>query len=207
MALKATKDAIRRVGEMTYDNAEDYLVRAQEAANSFDNDGRKKESSSSSTTSRTSRGSAPTTPPSGHSGVSVAVDTGSGARFSAGVIERLLKPHSIAIVGASATPGALGASVIANLDRMQFRGDIHLINPKRAEIGGRPCLASIDELPFGVDAAVLAIPRAAVLDAVQALARRGWAPLSSSPRGSPKPAPPVVPSRKSLTALAHEAGC
>jgi acyl-CoA synthetase (NDP forming) len=103
----------------------------------------------------------------------VAVNTGPDARFSAGVIERLLKPHSIAIVGASATPGALGASVIANLDRMQFRGDIHLINPKRAEIGGRPCLASIDDLPFGVDAAVLAIPRAAVLDAVQALARRG----------------------------------
>ncbi len=41
VALKATKDAIRRVGEMTYDNAEDYLVRAQEAANSYDNDGRK----------------------------------------------------------------------------------------------------------------------------------------------------------------------
>jgi trans-feruloyl-CoA hydratase/vanillin synthase len=41
VALKATKDAIRRVGEMTYDNAEDYLVRAQEAANSFDNHGRK----------------------------------------------------------------------------------------------------------------------------------------------------------------------
>lgn len=41
IALKATKDAIRRVGEMTYDNAEDFLVRAQEAANSFDNEGRK----------------------------------------------------------------------------------------------------------------------------------------------------------------------
>jgi feruloyl-CoA hydratase/lyase len=41
VALKATKDAIRRVGEMTYDNAEDYLVRAQEAANSLDHVGRK----------------------------------------------------------------------------------------------------------------------------------------------------------------------
>lgn len=41
VALKATKDAVRRVSEMTYDNAEDYLIRAQEAANSFDNDGRK----------------------------------------------------------------------------------------------------------------------------------------------------------------------
>jgi trans-feruloyl-CoA hydratase/vanillin synthase len=41
VALKATKDAVRRVGEMTYENAEDYLVRAQEAANSYDDEGRK----------------------------------------------------------------------------------------------------------------------------------------------------------------------
>ena len=41
VALKAAKDAVRRTMEMTYDNAEDYLIRAQEAANSFDNEGRK----------------------------------------------------------------------------------------------------------------------------------------------------------------------
>ncbi len=42
VTLKATKDAIRRVLEMTFDNAEDYLVRAQEAANSMDKtEGRK----------------------------------------------------------------------------------------------------------------------------------------------------------------------
>lgn len=41
VALKATKDAVRRVREMTYENAEDYLIRAQEAADSFDSEGRK----------------------------------------------------------------------------------------------------------------------------------------------------------------------
>lgn len=40
-ALRATKWAIRRVREMTYDNAQDYLIRAQEAANMFDGEGRK----------------------------------------------------------------------------------------------------------------------------------------------------------------------
>jgi trans-feruloyl-CoA hydratase/vanillin synthase len=40
-ALRATKWAIRRVREMTYDNAQDYLIRAQEAANYFDAEGRK----------------------------------------------------------------------------------------------------------------------------------------------------------------------
>jgi acyl-CoA synthetase (NDP forming) len=87
-------------------------------------------------------------------------------------IARLLRARSVAIVGASPTPGALGASVLANLERMGYSGAIHLINPRRDEIAGRPCLKSIDELPVGVDAAVLAIPRAAVLDSVKALARR-----------------------------------
>ena len=40
-ALKAAKDAMRRVVDMTYDNAEDFLVRAQESLNFFDNEGRK----------------------------------------------------------------------------------------------------------------------------------------------------------------------
>ncbi|HWI87472.1 MAG TPA: acetate--CoA ligase family protein [Sphingomonas sp.] len=87
-------------------------------------------------------------------------------------LNRLLRPRSIAIVGASEKPGALGASVLSNLERARFAGAIHLVNPKRDEIGGRPCLRSIDDLPDGVDVAVLAIPRAAVLDAIRALAAR-----------------------------------
>lgn len=88
-------------------------------------------------------------------------------------IVRLLRPRSVAIVGASPTPGALGAAVLENLDRAGYAGDIHLINPKRAEINGRPCKPGIDELPMGVDCAVLAIPHAAVLESVRACARRG----------------------------------
>ncbi len=87
-------------------------------------------------------------------------------------LERLIRPRSVAVVGASEKPGALGASVLANLERARFQGAIHLVNPKRAEIGGRRCVASVDDLPDGVDAAVLAIPHAGVLDAVRALARR-----------------------------------
>lgn len=87
-------------------------------------------------------------------------------------IDRLLRPRSVVIVGASDKPGALGASVLGNLERLGYQGEIYLINPKRDEIGGRPCLKSIDDLPEGVDAAVLAIPRAGVLDAIRGLASR-----------------------------------
>jgi acyl-CoA synthetase (NDP forming) len=90
-----------------------------------------------------------------------------------GALNRLLRPASIAIVGASPTLGSLGASVLGNLERMGFAGDIHLINPNRAEVSGRPCLPSARDLPMGVDCAVLAVPRAAVLDAVRDCAASG----------------------------------
>ena len=87
-------------------------------------------------------------------------------------IDRLLRPRSVAIVGASPTPGSLGASVLGNLVRAGYTGELYLINPKRTEILGRPCLTSVDALPDGVDCAVFAIPRAGVTEALQARVRR-----------------------------------
>jgi acyl-CoA synthetase (NDP forming) len=88
-------------------------------------------------------------------------------------IERMLRPRSIAIVGASPSPGSLGAGLLANLERFAFGGDIHLVNAGRAEINGRPCVQSTTALPAGVDCAALAIPRAGILDAVAGCAARG----------------------------------
>ncbi|HEY6467981.1 MAG TPA: acetate--CoA ligase family protein [Candidatus Acidoferrales bacterium] len=90
----------------------------------------------------------------------------------ASAMERLLRPRSVAIVGASATRGALGASVIENLDAAGYSGAVHLVNPKRDRIGSRPCLPSIDALPEGVDCVALAIPREGVLESVRACTRR-----------------------------------
>lgn len=87
-------------------------------------------------------------------------------------INRLLRPRSIAIVGASESPGALGAVVLANLVKHDFPGAIHLVNPKRATISGRPAVPSVEALPEGVDLAILAIPRVAVVDTVRQLAAR-----------------------------------
>jgi acetate---CoA ligase (ADP-forming) len=88
-------------------------------------------------------------------------------------IERLLRPRSIAIVGASPTPGSLGASLLANLERFEFSGNIHLVSASRTEINGRPCLKSSAALPEGVDCAALAIPRAGILESVSGCAARG----------------------------------
>ena len=95
------------------------------------------------------------------------------ARLDRAGIARLLKPRSVAVVGASDKPGALGATLISNLDRAGYAGAIYPINPNREKIGERACLPSVDALPDGVDVAVLAIPRAFVLDTVKGLAARG----------------------------------
>jgi acetate---CoA ligase (ADP-forming) len=88
-------------------------------------------------------------------------------------IERMLRPRSVAIVGASPSPGSLGASLLANLQRFAFPGDIHLVSANRDEINGRPCVKSTWALPAGVDCVALAIPRAGILDAVAGCAQRG----------------------------------
>jgi acyl-CoA synthetase (NDP forming) len=87
-------------------------------------------------------------------------------------LARLLRPSSVAIVGVSPEPGSLGGAVLANLERFGYGGDIHLVSRNRKEIEGRPCVASVDELPDNVDVAVLAVPGAGIAEAVTACARR-----------------------------------
>lgn len=121
-------------------------------------------------------------------------------------IERLLRPRSVAIIGASDKPGALGASVLANLERNGFTGDIFLVNPKRDEIGGRKCYPSVSALPAGVDAAVLAIPRAGVLDAVRDLSdhKCGAAVIFSA--GFAEGGPEGLAEQQEIARLASDSG-
>lgn len=121
-------------------------------------------------------------------------------------LSRLLSPRSVVIVGASPTPGALGNSVLKNLERHGFTGDIHLINPKRDDIDGRPCLKSIDALPEGVDAAVLAIPGPAVLGAVQALAARGVGAAIIFSAGFAEGGEEGLAAQAEVARIAHEHG-
>lgn len=91
---------------------------------------------------------------------------------SAAVVARLLRPRSIAIVGASSEPRSFGGFVLANLERFGFGGEIHLVNRDRREIGARACFQRVADLPRGVDVAVIAIPQNGVLDAVAECGRR-----------------------------------
>ncbi|WP_043203739.1 acetate--CoA ligase family protein [Paraburkholderia acidipaludis] len=125
---------------------------------------------------------------------------------SSEAVARLLRPASIAIVGASPTPGALGASVLANLERNQYGGQIYLVNPKRDEIHGRPCVKSIEQLPSGVDVAVLAIPQQAVLDAVRQLAARNVGAVVIFSAGFAEAGPEGIAQQREIARIAAETG-
>ncbi len=87
-------------------------------------------------------------------------------------VARLLRPRSIAIVGVSPDPSSMGGRALSNLDSFGFTGEIHLVSRSNAAIGDRPCVPTIDDLPMGVDAMILALPASAVLEAARAAARR-----------------------------------
>ena len=88
-------------------------------------------------------------------------------------LKRLLAPRSIAVVGASGEQYSVGNNVLVNLMRFGFAGEVHLVSRRAAEIDGRKCVATIDYLPMGVDAAILAVPAGVVRESLEACGRRG----------------------------------
>ena len=88
-------------------------------------------------------------------------------------VAHIVRPASIAIVGASADPRSFGGFVLGNLRRFGYPGRIHPVSRSSESIEGLACVRSVSDLPEGVDLAVLAIPEAGVPDAVRALGERG----------------------------------
>jgi acetate---CoA ligase (ADP-forming) len=88
-------------------------------------------------------------------------------------IDRLLWPRSIVIVGASTRPERPGARILAGLSHLDFKGMIHLVNPSRTELGGRPCVPRIADIPDGVDLAALCVAKNAVQESLEECAARG----------------------------------
>ncbi len=81
---------------------------------------------------------------------------------------RLLNPRHIAFIG-----GRDAITAIGEARRRGFQGQMWGVNPNRVDLDGVPCVATIDDLPEAPDAAYIAIPAAAAVDALAALARRG----------------------------------
>jgi len=97
-------------------------------------------------------------------------------------IEKFFHPKSIAVVGASPTPGKVGNAVLSNIlysepsskDRVKgFSGEVYPINPKYKEILGLSTYSSILDVPGDVDLAVLIIPGKAIPAVLEECGEKG----------------------------------
>ncbi len=88
-------------------------------------------------------------------------------------LEQLFRPRSIAVIGASDRPFSLGALVMRNLQAAGFDGPVWPVNPRHAEVAGRPAYAEVAALPEAPDLAVLCTPAATVPGLIEQLGRKG----------------------------------
>ncbi|MFF0453791.1 acetate--CoA ligase family protein [Nocardia africana] len=88
-------------------------------------------------------------------------------------VTRLFDPHSIAVVGASADPGKRGYQAVRALQEAGYDYPVYPVNPRGGRILGLEVASSIEQLPYGVDVALIALPAAAVPDALRHCAAVG----------------------------------
>jgi len=91
----------------------------------------------------------------------------------AATLDALFSPRSIALVGASDNVARIGGRPLRYLRTSGFAGPVYPVNPNRDMVQGVPAFASIADLPATPDLALLALPAAHTLDAVQQCAARG----------------------------------
>jgi acetyl coenzyme A synthetase (ADP forming)-like protein len=87
-------------------------------------------------------------------------------------MERLFRPRSVAVIGASNQPGTIGYALVRNLVSQEYTGPVYPINPKYNVVHSVPCYASLREVPREVDLAVIAVPAADVPQVVRECASK-----------------------------------
>jgi acetate---CoA ligase (ADP-forming) len=95
------------------------------------------------------------------------------ATGSQGQLDAVLRPKSVAVIGASNTPGKYGHEILKNIRDGGYQGAIYPINPKAESILNLSCYPSIGETPETPDLAVIIIPSRLVPQAVRECGEKG----------------------------------
>ncbi len=89
------------------------------------------------------------------------------------VLDKIMKPKSIAVVGASTKPKTIGSEIMQRLRDYKFNGEIYPVNPKGGIIEGFQAYTSISEIPGEVDLAVIVVNAKFVLDTIDQCHAKG----------------------------------
>jgi len=122
-------------------------------------------------------------------------------------VTALLRPRSIAVVGASERADSFGRRLLDSLAEWRHAGAVYPVNPRYAEIAGRPCYPRIADLPCVVDCVLMAVADERLEAAFQEAAAAGARTAVVFGRGyEPSPAAGRPPLTRRLGAIARAAG-
>jgi acetyl coenzyme A synthetase (ADP forming)-like protein len=84
----------------------------------------------------------------------------------------LLRPDSIAVIGASSTPGKIGYNILDNILQGGYQGKVYPINPKDGEILGQKAYPSVEAVPDEIDTAIITVPARLVTGVAEECGRK-----------------------------------
>ncbi|MGL4605000.1 MAG: CoA-binding protein, partial [Iodobacter sp.] len=85
----------------------------------------------------------------------------------------LFDPRSIAVIGASETPGAVGTTVFANLLEGGYSGKLFPVNLRHEKVQGIAAIKSVSKLPELVDLVIIATPSKTLPDLIEECGKKG----------------------------------
>lgn len=88
-------------------------------------------------------------------------------------MDPLFRPKSVAVIGASTEPRALGRQILQNILNYGFRGRVYPVNPKAKELLGVRCFPSVLDIPDPIDLAIVVVPRDFALAVTEECGRKG----------------------------------
>jgi len=88
-------------------------------------------------------------------------------------MDKIFYPKRLVVVGVSESPDNLSRNIAENLLRFQYPGEIFLLGRKPGNLQGKPIYSSVEELPEGIDLAVILTPAATTPPLLDGLGQRG----------------------------------
>ena len=89
------------------------------------------------------------------------------------MLDGLLYPESVAVIGASRSPEKVGSAILSNLIGGGYKGKIIPVNPTTDELFGLPCYKDVRDAGITVDHCVVVVPQRFVMDALAGAAAVG----------------------------------
>lgn len=89
------------------------------------------------------------------------------------MLDAILRPRSIAVIGASRKPNTIGYQILENLVRHGYTGAVYPVNPTATAVHSIRAYPSVEAIPDEVDMAVIVVPKQHVVDAAEACGRKG----------------------------------